>query len=175
MRGWRGFRKPTQFLSPTSGDPLCPTSDNSLSSPAPPPASAWNSRNAAPAGFDLLIAADEPEIETAAAEIRALGKAVDTVQADLSSREGVDRLYQASQRIGRPVDALLANAGRGLGHAFLDQDFIAAGLSNAAAHGRPHPDHRIDCRIRPGKFSGGLQRHQGLQFVFLCPARRAAR
>jgi len=36
-----------------------------------------------------------------------------TVQQDLSTSEGVDRLYEASQRIGRPVDALLANAGRG--------------------------------------------------------------
>jgi len=49
-----------------------------------------------------------------------------TVQQDLSTSEGVDRLYEASQRIGRPVDALLVNAGRGLGGAFPDQDFIAA-------------------------------------------------
>jgi uncharacterized protein len=79
-------------------------------------------------GFDLLIAADEPEIETAASEIRALGAIVDTVQADLSTVDGVDRLYEASKRIGRPVDALLANAGRGLGGAFLDQDFDRARL-----------------------------------------------
>ena len=77
-------------------------------------------------GFDLLIAADEPEIEAAATDIRALGAAVETVQADLSTIEGVDKLYEASKRIGRPVDALLANAGRGLGHAFLDQDFNRA-------------------------------------------------
>jgi short-subunit dehydrogenase len=73
--------------------------------------------------FDLLIAADEPEIENAATAIRGLGAAVETMQTDLSTIEGVDRLYDASKRIGRPVDALLANAGRGLGRAFLDQDF----------------------------------------------------
>jgi len=72
-------------------------------------------------GFDLLIAADEPAIQTAAQELRQHGGTVDAVQADLSTIEGVDKLYQA--RTGRPVDALLANAGRGLGHAFLDQDF----------------------------------------------------
>lgn len=77
-------------------------------------------------GFDLLIAADEPEIETAAEEIRALGATVETVLADLSTMEGVDRLVDAANRIGRPVDALLANAGRGLGHGFLDQDFPQA-------------------------------------------------
>jgi uncharacterized protein len=77
-------------------------------------------------GFDLLIAADEPEIETAAEEIRALGATVETVLADLSTIEGVDRLVDAANRLGRPVDALLANAGRGLGHGFLDQDFAQA-------------------------------------------------
>ena len=77
-------------------------------------------------GFDLLIAADEPEIENAAAEIRKLGTNIAAVQADLSTTEGVDRLYAAAN--GRPVDALLANAGRGLGRAFLDQDFKRARL-----------------------------------------------
>ena len=70
-------------------------------------------------GFDLLIAADEPEINQAAQSLRQLGSAVEAIQADLATPEGVDQLYAAAQ--GRPVDALLANAGRGLGHAFLDQ------------------------------------------------------
>src|SRR3954463_9452596 len=75
-------------------------------------------------GFDLLIAADEAEIDNAAVEIRKLGADVDAVQADLSTTEGVDRLIEAAA--GRPIDALLANAGRGLGGAFLDQDFKRA-------------------------------------------------
>ena len=41
------------------------------------------------------------------------------VEADLATLEGVDRLLDAAD--GRPVDLLCANAGRGLGHAFLDQ------------------------------------------------------
>src|ERR1700710_2381098 len=77
-------------------------------------------------GYDLLIAADEPEIDDAAVEIRKLGTNVDAVEADLSTTEGVDRLYAAAN--GRRVDALLANAGRGLGRAFLDQDFKRARL-----------------------------------------------
>jgi short-subunit dehydrogenase len=72
-------------------------------------------------GFDLLIAADEPQIEDAARSLGAMGVKVSSVQADLSTLEGVDRLCAATE--GRPVDALLANAGRGLGRAFLDQDF----------------------------------------------------
>ncbi len=81
-------------------------------------------RQCAQHGFDLLIAADEPQIETAAAELRGLGVQVDAVQADLSTTDGVDQLYAAAR--GRQVDALLANAGRGLGHGFLDQDWAEA-------------------------------------------------
>jgi short-subunit dehydrogenase len=76
---------------------------------------------AAQDGHDLLIAADEPAIETAAAMLRRHGTEVTAVQADLATTEGVDALLAAAG--GRPVDALLANAGRGLGHGFLDQDF----------------------------------------------------
>jgi short-subunit dehydrogenase len=75
-------------------------------------------------GYDLLIAADEPAIDQAAASLRSAGAEVDTVQADLATTEGVDKLYAAAR--GRTVDALLANAGRGLGHAFFDQDFNKA-------------------------------------------------
>jgi short-subunit dehydrogenase len=78
-------------------------------------------RCCADAGFDLVIVADEPEIADAARQIGELGGEVTAVEADLSTAEGVDRLCDA---IGdRPVDALLANAGRGLGGAFLDQEF----------------------------------------------------
>lgn len=72
-------------------------------------------------GFDLLIAADGPEIEDAAQAFRALGVEAEAVRADLATLEGVDKLYAAAK--GRPVDALLANAGHGLGHGFLDQNF----------------------------------------------------
>ena len=75
-------------------------------------------------GFDLVVAADEPQIRNAAEELRALGARVDAVEADLATREGVAALCETLQ--GRPVEALLANAGRGLGQAFLDQDFDAA-------------------------------------------------
>src|SRR5437763_10282963 len=71
--------------------------------------------------FDLLIVANEPEIENAANELRREGVTVETLQADLATTEGVDQLCHKIG--GRRVAALLANAGRGLGKAFLDQDF----------------------------------------------------
>jgi short-subunit dehydrogenase len=73
--------------------------------------------------FDLLVVADEPKIEEAARDFRQLGAEVECVEADLGTLEGVDKLYAAAKRLNRPIDALLANAGRGLGKGFLDQDF----------------------------------------------------
>ena len=72
-------------------------------------------------GYDLLIAADQPEIKEAAQAFRALGVTVQAVETDLATLEGVDKLYEAAA--GRPVEVLLANAGHGLGHGFLDQNF----------------------------------------------------
>jgi len=72
-------------------------------------------------GFDLVIAADDPGVEEAANAFRGFGARVDTVYADLATLSGVDKLLGAVN--GRPVDALLANAGHGLGGGFLDQDF----------------------------------------------------
>ena len=72
-------------------------------------------------GFDLVIAADEPKIQHAAETFRAMGVNVTSVEADLATVEGVDKLYAALN--GGPVEVVIANAGRGLGKAFLDQDF----------------------------------------------------
>jgi short-subunit dehydrogenase len=70
--------------------------------------------------FDLILAADE-SLGAAVEACRSLGAEVETVESDLATLSGVDSLIAAIG--GRPVDALLANAGHGLGQAFLDQDF----------------------------------------------------
>ena len=75
---------------------------------------------AAEAGYDILVVADEPLIDAAAADFRNHGHQVQSVEADLSTIDGVDRLLAATE--GRRIDVLCANAGVGLGHAFLDQD-----------------------------------------------------
>jgi len=75
-------------------------------------------------GYDLIIAADEPQIEKAAEALRTRGVAVDAVEADLATKKGCDKLHDRIK--GRPLDILIANAGRGLGKGFLDQDFDAA-------------------------------------------------
>ena len=78
-------------------------------------------RECAKNNFDLIVVANEAAIETAASDLRGAGANVETVNADLSTTDGVDKLIAKIN--GRPVDALLANAGRGLGRAFLDQDW----------------------------------------------------
>ena len=75
---------------------------------------------AAEEGYDLLIVADEPLIEAAASDLRSKGVDVRSVEADLSTLEGVDRLLEAAN--GRRIDVLCANAGTGTGGPFLDQD-----------------------------------------------------
>jgi uncharacterized protein len=71
------------------------------------------------AGFDLVIAADEG-VAGAADELAAMGCMVEALDVDLATREGVDAVLGTLN--GRQVDALLANAGHGLGRGFLDQD-----------------------------------------------------
>lgn len=73
---------------------------------------------AAAEGYDLLVAADTPFVD-AAAGLRDIGVEVRQVEADLSTEQGVKQLLDAVGE--RPVDVLVANAGHGLGHAFLDQ------------------------------------------------------
>jgi short-subunit dehydrogenase len=71
-------------------------------------------------GFDLVVAADTPLAEAKQA-FEGLGARVETLQADLSTEDGVQSLYDLVG--GRPIDALAANAGHGLGQGFLDQSF----------------------------------------------------
>lgn len=94
-----------------------------------------------------MIAADEPEIKSAASDFEQLGVRVEAVEADLSTLEGVDKLCAA---IGdRPVAALLANAGRGLGKGFLDQDFDdIVHVVNTNITGTIYLIHRIGQQMR---------------------------
>jgi len=72
---------------------------------------------AAENGYDLLVVADEPLIDAAAADFRRHGVKIISIETDLATLEGVDRLLAAAG--GRQIDLLCANAGRGLGHGFL--------------------------------------------------------
>jgi short-subunit dehydrogenase len=76
-------------------------------------------RLAAADGYDLIIAADTPFVEAGAA-LQETGVEVQQIEADLATRQGVEQLLALVAV--RPIDVLVANAGHGLGHGFLDQD-----------------------------------------------------
>jgi len=69
-------------------------------------------------GFDLLIAAEDDELNEAARELSAIAPSVEEVKVDLSRPEGVRHLYERIAEMARPVDALALNAGIGAGGDF---------------------------------------------------------
>ncbi|PZU06331.1 SDR family oxidoreductase [Sphingomonas sp.] len=70
-------------------------------------------RLAAADGYDLLLVADTPFVDPSVGIANAR-----TLEVDLATLEGVDRLLDAAG--GRHIDLLCANAGHGLGGPFLD-------------------------------------------------------
>jgi short-subunit dehydrogenase len=75
---------------------------------------------AARRGFDLIVGADQSLAEVTA-ELQGLGARVQAVQADLATMRGVEEL--CAKVGGQTIDAVMANAGHGLGRGFLEQDF----------------------------------------------------
>jgi uncharacterized protein len=72
-------------------------------------------------GFDLIIAAEDDDIQRVADEL-SNGARVEAVRVDLASGEGVEGLYGKVKAGGRPLDAAVLNAGIGAGGAFVDTD-----------------------------------------------------
>jgi len=101
---------------------------------------------AAADGYDLVIAADTPLYDAVQA-LEALGAQVSAACVDLSDQDGVDRILAL---VGdRPVARLFANAGHGLGSAFLDQRFDAImHVLNTNVSGTLYLLYRVGCEMR---------------------------
>jgi uncharacterized protein len=69
-------------------------------------------------GFDLLITAEDEEIQAAHRELNQLTASVECTRLDLSREEDVTRLYERVVATARPVDVLCLNAGIGAGGDF---------------------------------------------------------
>jgi uncharacterized protein len=65
-------------------------------------------------GFDVIITAEDDELAAAEASLSGNGVEVRAVRADLSSHDGVERLWAAVEAGGRPLDAVALNAGIGV-------------------------------------------------------------
>ncbi|MFC9425700.1 SDR family NAD(P)-dependent oxidoreductase [Streptomyces sp. NPDC056987] len=73
-------------------------------------------------GFDLIATGRSDTTEQAAVDLARHGVQVTPVRADLAQAEGVETVWQAVEKTGRPLDVAVLNAGRSIGGAFLDTD-----------------------------------------------------
>ena len=123
-------------------------------------------------GFDLVIGAGGDRLAKAEADFRAMGVAVQAVQADLATYEGVEEFWRQVEGTGRAVEAAAINAGVGVGGLFaetaLDEEMRLVrtnveGTVHLAKHVVKHmvgrgsgedPDHGVD-RERDGGAAGG--------------------
>lgn len=73
--------------------------------------------------MDILLCAEDLGLDSAADQLRSIGKgSVERFRADLSTFDGVEKLYSRIKSGGRSVDALLLNAGVGVGGAFVETE-----------------------------------------------------
>jgi uncharacterized protein len=79
-------------------------------------------RELAEQGFDLVVAAEDAELDDAAARLRQAGATVEAVRADLATAEGNEELARRVRQAGRPLDALVINAGIGVSGAFVETE-----------------------------------------------------
>ncbi len=80
-------------------------------------------RNLAARGYDLVLVARSKEgLDSMATELRAAGRNVETLAADLSDRKAVDKVAARLEDPKRPIDMLVNNAGFGLHAAITDPD-----------------------------------------------------
>lgn len=76
-------------------------------------------------GFDVVVTAEDAELDTAAESLKEYGGQVIPVRADLTRYDEVERLWTAAVAAGRPLDAVAVNAGVGVGGAFRETSLEA--------------------------------------------------
>lgn len=89
--------------------------------------------------FDIMIAAEDTGIHEAARHLGAAGAVVIPVHCDLATYEGCEKLVAAVNESNRHLDALLLNAGVGVGGSFVQTDLedelkMIALNANAVVH-----------------------------------------
>lgn len=71
-------------------------------------------RQFAQRGYDLVVCADDIDIESAARAFEADGAKVRALKLDLRTYEGVERFYEEIRATGSPLEAIAINAGVGV-------------------------------------------------------------
>jgi uncharacterized protein len=73
-------------------------------------------------GYDLIISAEDAELEAAAAAVGSEGAEVRSVKGDLRKAADVDALHAAIGADGRPLEVMALNAGVDKGGAFVETE-----------------------------------------------------
>lgn len=73
-------------------------------------------------GYDLVVCAESDRLQDATALLEGLGVEIYSVQENLAEREGVARLWEKVESLGRPVTLACINAGVGVGGLFSETD-----------------------------------------------------
>src|SRR5664279_4629477 len=76
-------------------------------------------------GYSILIASSGDRLDTAAANLRAVGGTVQAAQANLATSDGVEQLWKEVEALGAPLDVACINAGVGVGGLFYETDLEA--------------------------------------------------
>lgn len=76
-------------------------------------------------GYDVAICSAGDRLNTAAEEIQGAGVQVFPIQADLATRDGVQKLWEEVTALGRNVDIACLNAGVGVGGLFQQTELDA--------------------------------------------------
>lgn len=73
-------------------------------------------------GYDLVVCSSGERLDSASADLRSTGVEVTPIMEDLSTRPGVNNLWNTVMDIGRPIDVACINAGIGAGGKFAETD-----------------------------------------------------
>src|SRR4051794_25956240 len=79
-------------------------------------------RTLARRGYDLVLNAEDAELDGAAEAVRREGAQVRVVRADLREATGVEAVHAAIRADGRPLEVMALNAGVGCGGPFVEND-----------------------------------------------------
>jgi short-subunit dehydrogenase len=82
----------------------------------------WLAKELGARGYDLVVCSAGERLNEAVRDFDALGTHVIQVSADLATRDGINRLWNAVEQLGRPLDVACINAGVGVGGLFWETD-----------------------------------------------------
>lgn len=82
----------------------------------------WLAKELAGRGYDLVVCSSGARLNSAVSDFESKGVDATEISADLSTRDGVKKLWEGVTALGRPLDIACLNAGVGVGGLFAETD-----------------------------------------------------